>query len=307
MPELPRNFDDPKLSIRVDHKEVETFSIEEVGTLLPACPDKTRLHLLLMLNRGMTQKDISDLHPKQINWKTGRIIRKRSKTGNWKSVPVVDYRLWPETFALLRQHRSKDPERVLLNARGGPLKIEERTKSGKLRKSDSIRTAYMRVCRKLKIAEPKTLKIMRKTSSSLVATRTDNDTAGYFLGHAPKTTAEKHYLAPSREQFDAVIDWLRDELKIEAACNPDPIPTPDDILATTSTPGKIPTMAKVTERTESLGRLLRARRVARKLSANELAELVGCSSAYISRFELGHAPSVTMLCRPRPWRRHPAR
>jgi len=60
------------------------------------------LLLCWALNCGMTSKDISDLHPAQVDLDRGTITRKRSKTHEWANVPVVQYRLWAETIRLLR-------------------------------------------------------------------------------------------------------------------------------------------------------------------------------------------------------------
>ena len=51
-----------------------------------------------MINCGMTQVDIADLQPKEVDWDRGRIRRKRSKTDDHEQVPTVDYALWPRTW-----------------------------------------------------------------------------------------------------------------------------------------------------------------------------------------------------------------
>lgn len=58
----------------------EVFTIEDVQKLLYAAKHRTKLYLLLMLNTGSTQKDISDLRITEVDWKRGTITRKRSKT-----------------------------------------------------------------------------------------------------------------------------------------------------------------------------------------------------------------------------------
>ena len=47
---------------------------------------------------GMYQGDISNLQHAEVDWKIGRITRKRSKTKKHKGVPTVSYLLWKETF-----------------------------------------------------------------------------------------------------------------------------------------------------------------------------------------------------------------
>ncbi len=122
---LPRNINSNDLRITITPHKVRTFAVEEIKTLLAHAPDRTRLFLLLMLNIGATQKDISDLRPDELDWTKGRIIRKRSKTRNGGSVPTIEYPLWWETFDLLRKYGERQGERVLRNEDGGALKVEE--------------------------------------------------------------------------------------------------------------------------------------------------------------------------------------
>ena len=120
-----------------------------------------------MLNCGMTQKDISDLLVSEVEWDEGRIIRKRSKTSDEENVPVVNYKLWPETLRLLRQEGTADSKgRVILNAKREPLWSEEITDNGRYQKTDNIRNAFHRLQRKTKITKP--LKSFKKTSATLL-------------------------------------------------------------------------------------------------------------------------------------------
>ena len=130
---LPRNLN--KLQIATDAPTIKTFTPKEITTLLDEATERTRLYALLMLNTGMTGKDISDLDPKEVDWQQGRIIRKRSKTKREKSVPVVNYKLWPETFRLLKKYGNRKGEHVLLNSQGLPLRRWE----GKARRQDPQR------------------------------------------------------------------------------------------------------------------------------------------------------------------------
>lgn len=82
--------------------------------MLQAAVDRTKLYILLMLNCGMTQKDISDLRVEEVDWQEGRIIRKRSKTSKHENVPTVSYLLWQETFRLLRQERNPESKGLVL-------------------------------------------------------------------------------------------------------------------------------------------------------------------------------------------------
>lgn len=206
--ELPRVLLDKK-ALRIS-KKVATppvFTIAEVKRLLGAANPRSRLYLLLMLNTGMGQKDISDLRQTEMDWKAGRITRKRSKTAKHDTVPTVSYRLWGETLRLLKQERATDGEVVLLNAAGGRLKVEELDADGRLRKIDNISTAFNRLKRLVKLTKP--LKTFRKTSATLL--RGEKGFTGVedlFLGHAPRSIADRHYAQVPQALLDEAIAWL---------------------------------------------------------------------------------------------------
>ena len=206
--ELPRNLQSKDLEIRLPATKVEVFEVDELKHLLDNTNDRLRLWLLLMANCGMQQKDIADLQQAEVDWENGRLKRKRSKTGDKDSVPEVDYLLWPQTFELLTKLRSNHPDLALTNRTGKPLWMEN-IKNGKEQRTDAIRSAYFRLVRKLEIPKPKALKLIRKTSASMLE---DHDTFGryaqYFLGQSPDSVASKHYVRPSKEQFDKAVIWL---------------------------------------------------------------------------------------------------
>ena len=116
---LPRVLDqrgENELSIPVPASRTTVFTKEEITRLLDKAPERTKLYLLLMLNCGMTQKDVADLVVAEVDWVSGRIIRKRSKTSLEENVPVVNYVLWPETLRLLKKFKAENSSnRVLLN------------------------------------------------------------------------------------------------------------------------------------------------------------------------------------------------
>ena len=61
----------------------------------------------------------------------------------------------------------------------------------------------------------KPLKLLRKTAATKLG---QNPTYGrfaqYFLGHAPTTMADKHYVAPSQDQFDEAVAWLGTQILV---------------------------------------------------------------------------------------------
>jgi integrase len=191
----------------------------EAREIIDRATGQLQLHLLLMANCGMTQKDIADLQQNEVDWEKGRIIRKRSKTKNQKSVPTVSYKLWPDTLALLRVYGSSQGGRVLLTRRGNRWVFAEfDEKLGKLVSSDPIATNYDHLRRKLKKEgkEVGTLKLFRKTSATLLYNSDEYSTCvGAFLGHAPDSIITRHYAHTSAEKLDKAVAWLATQYGFE--------------------------------------------------------------------------------------------
>lgn len=167
IPALPRVLGHNSHSLKITPKTPVAiiFSNDEVSRLLEGATGRTKLFLLLMLNCGMTQKDVADLRKAEVDLESGRIVRKRSKTDKFDSVPTVNYLLWPETVQLLKQFVDQgEGDLALLNANGSSLWSEQFDSDGKYGKSDNIKNAFDRLKSKLKITKP--LKSFKKTSSS---------------------------------------------------------------------------------------------------------------------------------------------
>lgn len=200
----PRCVEDRSFTIHVPQKEIVIFSPEEVRAIIDQAPEPLRLHLLLMANCGMTQKDIADLRHDETVLDTGTITRGRSKT----KVQVVAYRLWDETLRLLRKHKSDHPRLVLTNSNGDPLWRETIKPDGKRTKTDNIKSAYNR----LELKDRKPLKTFRASAASMLDNHPEFKLyEQHFLGHSPRTVAQKHYVTPSQERFDAAVRWLGEQ------------------------------------------------------------------------------------------------
>lgn len=209
---LPRNIDSKELRFNVTVGNVEIFAEDELRKLL-STPERTRLFVLLALNCGFTQGDLAALRQDEVDWEDGRITRKRTKTKQHKSVPTVCYKLWPTTFDLLRKHRSTHEELVFLNKQGRPLKMERVEEGGGYIKSDTVRHVWERLREKLKLT--KHYKHLRKTGATTLGKHKHYKSfVPLYLGHAPRSIAERHYAAPSQKLFDEAICWLGRELGV---------------------------------------------------------------------------------------------
>ena len=219
--EFPRKLGSKDLAIECPAKKIETFTKEEIHILLGEACERTKMFMLLMLNTGMTQQDIADVLPEEINCTDKRITRKRSKTKTSANTPEVSYPLWASTFELVQKFCNPTGPRAFLNEKGGTL-ITSEMKDGKLRSIDNVAVAYKRLTRRLKTREDnpvtisKSLKIFRKTAPSMMQKNPlYASCARYFLGHSPRGVADRFYVTPDQTTFDAAVQWLGQELGIE--------------------------------------------------------------------------------------------
>jgi integrase len=208
--ELPKNIDSRSFDFGSNGQAVQTWAVEEFQKIVTAAPGKLKLAILLMANCGMTQADVSDLLDSEVDWASGRITRKRSKTKGEANVPTVCYLLWPVTFDLLKKYRS-GRERVLLTEGGEPYVRTRLNDKGRLVKADGFASNYAHVQRRLGLYRP--LKQLRKLGASLLSSHKDYGRfVSYFLGHSPRTVADRHYEKPPQALFNQAVTWLGKQL-----------------------------------------------------------------------------------------------
>jgi integrase len=222
--ELPRNIDQ-KFKAGPAAKTVKTWTKEDFRAAVREAPGKLKLALLLMANTGMTQQDIADLPKDEVDWKGGRITRQRSKTKGHDNVPTVSYKLWPSTFLLLGKHRDKgDGDLVLLTKQGEPYVRTTLRADGRLSKADGFASHFVHLRARLKKqgVELGPLKELRKLGATHLGGNPDyHRFREYFLGHSPRSQAERHYDAKSvefKKQFDEAVMWLGRELGQVGEC-----------------------------------------------------------------------------------------
>ncbi len=207
--QIPPNLHNKGYRFPSSAKPLVTFTVDEAIKLVEAAPGQLKLHLLLMLNCGFTQSDISSLRHDEIDLKAGMIARQRSKTRvrHGDSVPKVVWTLWPITLELLRKYRSSHATLALTTERGKPWVEEGLKADGKPYSRDSIQSNFRHIQKRL--GQSKTLKSFRKTSASLLDDNTEYGRyAQHFLGHAADTVAGRHYVSPSQAQFNRAVAWL---------------------------------------------------------------------------------------------------
>jgi integrase len=207
--DLPRNLDRGELSFDAGPQDIETWPVPEIQKLYATATGQTRLHILLMCNCGFIGKDISDLRQSEIDWTAGTICRKRSKTRKEENVPKVTYKLWEETFRLLKEYRSGDPVHVLLTTTGRPW-IEEKH-DGDYHRSDKVASNLKYWMKRTGVKRAP--KALRATAASKLAEhKVYKFFAQYFLGHSPRGVTERHCVRPNDEEFFEALGWLEGAL-----------------------------------------------------------------------------------------------
>lgn len=199
-------------------KKIETFNPEEIRELLAASTERTRLFILLMLNCGQYQNDIAELRQDEIDWQMGTITRARSKTRE-RGGPVVTYKLWPETFELLKRLRNTQlyddsVKLALTTERGNPLVEYRIDAAGKFSRYDAIQSAWNRLAAGLgKQKHRLGMKHLRKTGATLLGQHPHYKFyVNHYLADSPAGIAAKHYVVPSDAEFFEALEWLRGQL-----------------------------------------------------------------------------------------------
>lgn len=227
---LPKNIDSEAHRFERPETDPATFTNKEIKLLLDHASGQHKLHLYLMLNTGMTQRDISELRKAEVIFKDrkgkevdstradfkelklseGFIKRRRSKTRKKKHTPEVTYPLWPETLGLLQEHWSADPVHALITQSGRRWVRKEVGENDKPKKADNIATLYRHLRRRVKLAGArKSLKVFRSTSATRLNDSDYRDLRFYFLGHSARHVADRNYAARSQRLLGEAVTWLR--------------------------------------------------------------------------------------------------
>jgi integrase len=212
---LPSNLASRRYRFKGESKPIATMSVEQVTTLLDHATGQLKLHMMLMLNCGFTQVDITDLLQSEVDWTKGRITRRRSKatSGGYSKAPVVTWQLWAQTFDLLQRHREPSGERVLLTEDKTPWTTRRAKGDAGFTKTDNIMSAFRRLLDKVEKSRPGeqfgSLSELRATASTMLDHHpTYGRYAQHFLGHSPRSVAQSNYVTPSQPLFDKAVTWL---------------------------------------------------------------------------------------------------
>lgn len=200
--EQPRNLWD--FSISVDKTPPKVVGVEKARAVLKGLKPRFRLYALLGINCSMNPVDIGGLTKGMVDWERGVVCKKRVKTAKQENVPLVSYKLWPETLELLRELQdTKHPELVLTNLHGTPL-YSHRVVDRKPVINAPIIQQW---------GDAKTGVVLtdwRDLGANLVYKhplfRALNQ---LYLGHAPSGMNHIHYLEPPEDILDDALEYVR--------------------------------------------------------------------------------------------------
>ena len=222
-----------------------TFSVDEIRQLWQLATDRMRLYLLLGLNCGFTQVDISTLHWNHYDSNNATIDRLRHKTKHHTHATRQVFKLWPETNSLLLQFANASDGLMLQTETGNELVTRRINEDGSVTETDSIRLAFNRLrkqwfkqqvfgdhpelaercstpdetkrknnrldsllLRKRK-ADNRGFKVLRKSAANeLEHTAKYKDQVSLFLAHS-ETATKKFYTNPDYKALAPATNYLR--------------------------------------------------------------------------------------------------
>jgi integrase len=177
----------------------------DIKRMLKVAKPEMQCFILLALNTGMTQQDLADLQPEEVDWKNGRLTRVRSKLKTNSTAQTINYVLWSATFTLLKRFGKKTGERVFVSRNGTAIKSEGFNDAGDYIKNDNLGQTFLRF---KKAHFPKlnaTFKSFRSTGSGILQGTAYADMRVFYLGDSPRTVLDRSY-SPGSSQFQARFD-----------------------------------------------------------------------------------------------------
>jgi hypothetical protein len=182
-------------------REVRHFTMDDLGRLYKIADGRIRAFILLALNCGFTQRDLSELRVFEVylDAPVPYIHRERSKTG-----VEARWELWPETVEAIRREMAEpNPlKRVFLTERGEVL--QEGGHSGR----DSVRQAW-RLLREKFVGELLPFKFLRKTGAGEIKRIGGFEISEMYLAHQ-EPGLNKHYANRNWSQmWEALREYRR--------------------------------------------------------------------------------------------------
>lgn len=178
-------------------EELRPPTTEEIKEVLAKASPRFRTLLLVMLNTGLAQIDVSDLRRNQYDG--GYITRARMKTLK-KNTRSVAWKVWNVTADALAEHAEKDGEHLLLT-QSGKTWVRDGFKNGKRFRTDSVSSVFS------ELNAGFTLKALRAWGGDSIRQKFGQHVADHFLGHG-QDPVERAYFARHQAELDEAVEWL---------------------------------------------------------------------------------------------------
>ena len=193
--------------------------MNELKTLWDVASSRVKSYIILALNCGLTQKDISDLRINEIDFDNGYIKRERSKTKVY-----AEHKLWGVTLDLIAKHRhqytadTNGTERVFLTGQRStdtfcyePLIRGKIKADGALNRTDVIKCAFFRLQQKTNINAGRSFRSLRKTGASIIE-QIDPMCTEMYLSHS-ESGMKSHYAQRDWPRLSEALQEMEKRLK----------------------------------------------------------------------------------------------
>lgn len=234
---IPRNLDDLGKQTRIqkmrtkkkrhlyfDKKEIqELYESCSLEHMCPKWKNRTdtetqtlQFAILLALNTGMTQQDLSDLEVGDcaLTKRPPRILRQRSKTG-----VESNHLLWRKSVEGLKILCKGKKKNALVFTRkdGRPLVIHSVNRKGVKTggRSDVLGASFKRLVKRVfGDTDERRFRELRRTGAEMCSKRMGRDIAELYLAHADGKVSSA-YITSNQKEFDKMLTYLEVDMGFE--------------------------------------------------------------------------------------------
>lgn len=182
---------------------IPLFEVEELALLYAGASEQACAWMLLALNCGFTQQELSDLRTFEVDLdaQIPCIHRKRGKTG-----VEMKWELWPETAEAIRSTMAHDNRgnRIFLTAHGKTLC------GGKENGRDAVRQVWRKL--RVEAGRPDALsfKYLRKTGGDCMKRLDGIEVSEMYLAHVEMQRMSRHYTNRDWDRMNASLREMRE-------------------------------------------------------------------------------------------------
>ena len=193
------------------------FERDEIVRILGACDSQLKAMVLLGINGGLGNTDVSDLHESRIDFTTGWLDYPRPKTEIPRRIP-----LWPETLQALqdwlpqrpKSSDSADSGLVFLTVKGNRWARVNQTEDGRYTAIDALSARFKKLLRSLDINGRRSLGFycLRHCFETYAGESRDQVAVDAIMGHVDPSMGANYRHRISDERLQAAVNVVRDWL-----------------------------------------------------------------------------------------------